>query len=81
MRGWSRWSLMVILVAVWSAGCSQYKMLQGKRAYKAANQSYKAQDYKAAADAYEEAVGNDPTLNGAYFYLGNSYEQIGRAHV
>ncbi len=76
MRAWSRSSLaMVIILACASAGCSQYRMLQGRRAYKAANQAYKAQDYKGAVDAYEQALTNDPTLNGAYFYLANSYEQ------
>ena len=34
----------------------------------------KRQDYKKAADLYEEALKDDPTLNQAYFYLGNSYD-------
>jgi len=79
MRAWSRISLaLVVLVGVFSAGCSQYGMLQGRRAQKAANQAYKAQDYKAAADHYEEAIAysKDPSLDGVYFYLGNSYEQL-----
>src|SRR5262245_17441666 len=76
MRALSRMSLaMVVLVAIASAGCTQYRMLQGKRSLKAGNQSYKAQDYPAAAEHYEAALTSDPTLNDAYFYLGNSYEQ------
>ena len=76
MRVLSRTSVaMVILVAVASTGCSQYKMLQGKRALKAGNQAYKAQDYKSASEEYEQALRNDPELSDAYFYLGNSYEQ------
>jgi tetratricopeptide (TPR) repeat protein len=66
----------VIVVGLASAGCTQYKVLQARRAIKAANQAYKAQDYKHAAELYEEAIGNDPNLNGGYFYLGNSYEQL-----
>jgi len=66
---------MVVLVAFASSGCSQYRMLQGRRALKAGNQSYKAQDYKGAAENYELALTNDPSLSDAYFYLGNSYEQ------
>ncbi len=77
MRTLSRMSLaMVIILAVASAGCTQYRALQARRALKGANQAYKAQDYKHASELYEEALGEDPNLNGAYFYLGNSYEQL-----
>lgn len=77
MRTLSRMSLaMVTILAVASAGCAQYKALQARRAYKGAIQAYKAQDYPHAAALYEEAIANDPNINGAYFYLGNSYEQL-----
>jgi len=49
-------------------------MVQAKRSFKAANTAYQAQDYKKAADLYEEALKADPTLNQAYFFLGNSYD-------
>jgi tetratricopeptide (TPR) repeat protein len=57
-----------------SIGCSQVGMVQAKRSFKAANTAYQAQDYKKAAELYEEALKEDPSLNSAYFFLGNSYD-------
>ena len=55
-------------------GCGQVNRLKAKKAYKEAIELYKQQDYKRAADKYKEAVDLDPTLNQAYFYLANSYD-------
>ena len=55
-------------------GCGQVDRLRAKKAYKEAIELYKQQDYKRAADKYKEAVDLDPTLNQAYFYLANSYD-------
>jgi tetratricopeptide (TPR) repeat protein len=66
-----------------SAGCSQVGLLKGKMAFKDANTFYQQQDYKAAAEKYEETLaacrGSDasctePRLVAAYFFLGNSYD-------
>src|SRR5205085_5941865 len=38
--------------------------------------AYQAQDYKKAAGFYEEAVAADPELSQAYFFLGNSYDNL-----
>lgn len=57
-----------------TVGCQQVGMVQAKRAFKAANTAYQAQDYKKAAELYEEAVKADPNLSQVYFYLGNSYD-------
>jgi tetratricopeptide (TPR) repeat protein len=43
-------------------------------ALKDANQLYQRQDYKGAAQKYEEAIASNPDLGDAYFYLGNSYD-------
>lgn len=55
-------------------GCGQVDKLRAKKAYKEAIELYKQQDYRRAADKYKEAVDLDPTLNQAYFYLANSYD-------
>jgi tetratricopeptide (TPR) repeat protein len=59
-------------------GCGQFQMLQARKAFKEANVFYAQQKYKDAADKYEEAVAADPTLVTAYFYLGNSYDNLYR---
>lgn len=82
----SSWALMGALFAVLglaTAGCSQVGLLKGKMAFKDANTFYQQQDYKAAAEKYEETLaacrGSDstctePRLVAAYFFLGNSYD-------
>ena len=72
---------MVVLVAGMSlaaAGCGQIGMLQARMAFKDANQLYSGQDYRGAAAKYEEAIAADPTLVNAYFFLGNSYDNLYR---
>jgi tetratricopeptide (TPR) repeat protein len=81
----SRATLSALLAAlgVVAAGCGQVGLLKGKMAFKDANQFYQQQDYKAAAEKYEETLaacrGSDatcsaPRLIAAYFFLGNSYD-------
>ena len=75
MRALSGASLALAMLAVSaSVGCSQVGAVQAKRSFKAANAAYQTQDYKKAADLYEETIKNDPNLSQAYFYLGNSYD-------
>jgi tetratricopeptide (TPR) repeat protein len=72
---------MVVLVAGMSlaaTGCGQIGMLQARMAFKDANQLYSGQDYRAAAAKYEEAIAADPNLVNAYFFLGNSYDNLYR---
>jgi tetratricopeptide (TPR) repeat protein len=57
-----------------TAGCAKVNEIKAKKAFKSANQAYQAQDYKKAADFYEETIVADPNLNAAYFFLGNSYD-------
>ena len=51
-------------------------MLKGQQAFKDANAAYRLQDYKKAAQHYEEALKLNPELNSALFYLGNSYDNM-----
>ena len=55
-------------------GCSQVGMVQARRDFKAANAAYQQQDYKKAAEMYEQTLSEDPSLTEAYFFLGNSYD-------
>jgi tetratricopeptide (TPR) repeat protein len=59
-----------------SVGCAKVGEIKAKKAFKSANQAYQAQDYKKAAGLYEEAVAADPELASAYFFLGNSYDNM-----
>jgi tetratricopeptide (TPR) repeat protein len=56
-------------------GCAKVGQLKAMKSFKAANQAYQQQDYRKAAQLYEDAVAADPNLASAYFYLGNSYDQ------
>lgn len=58
------------------AGCSQVGGLKAKMAFKDANALYQQQDYRKAAEKYEEALQADPSLTAAYFFLGNSYDNL-----
>lgn len=69
---------LVAALGVALAGCSQVGGLKAKMAFKDANGLYQQQDYRKAAEKYEEALRNDPNIGkqGAYFFLGNSYDNL-----
>jgi tetratricopeptide (TPR) repeat protein len=66
----------MLTVGSLTAGCAKVGEIKAKKAFKAANQAYQAQDYKKSAESYEEAVAADPNLDAAYFFLGNSYDNL-----
>jgi tetratricopeptide (TPR) repeat protein len=70
--------LVVAGLSLAITGCGQVGMLKAKMAFKDANALYSGQDYRSAAAKYEEAVAADPNLNEAYFFLGNSYDNLYR---
>jgi Flp pilus assembly protein TadD len=80
MRSVSRLSLTVAAaVALATVGCGKMGELKARKDYKEANQAYAQQDYKTGAEKYELAVQADPdnpALAPAYFYLGNSYDNL-----
>jgi tetratricopeptide (TPR) repeat protein len=67
-----------------STGCGKYSWstLSAVKAFKDANTEYARKDWKKAAEKYEEVVKHDdaiakyPQLATAYFFLGNSYDQL-----
>src|SRR3954452_477803 len=67
---------MLALGSFVSVGCAKVGEIKAKKAFKSANRAYQAQDYKKAAGLYEETVAADPNLAQAYFYLGNSYDNL-----
>jgi predicted Zn-dependent protease len=76
-RFWAA-SLVVALAAfsLTFVGCGQVNKLKAKKAFKEANAFYQQQDYKKAAERYEEVAANDDSLSGVYFFLGNSYDNL-----
>ena len=79
MRTHSRTVLLAVVLAIAGLGassCSKIGMLKGQMAWKDANAAYAASDYKKAIDKYQEALKNNPELAYAYFYLGNSYDNL-----
>lgn len=76
-RRWSAAAVVAVVgFSVAAAGCGKYSFssLKAQKAYKEANERYKAQDWKVAADKYEYVLQQDPTRNEVYFFLANSYD-------
>jgi tetratricopeptide (TPR) repeat protein len=67
------WALVVGL-AIAVSGCGQIGALKAQMAFKEANKEYARQNYKGAAEKYEEAIAANPEMGEAFFYLGNSYD-------
>jgi tetratricopeptide (TPR) repeat protein len=67
-----------------SAGCGKYSYstLKAIKAFKDGNLEYARKDWKKAAEDYEAVVAHEdafekyPQLATAYFFLGNSYDQL-----
>jgi len=76
-RFWRGATLTILMgFALSLVACGQVGKLQAKKAFKEANGFYQQQEYKKAADRYEDAVAADPELSVAFFYLGNSYDNL-----
>ena len=67
-------ALAALSVAVTGGG--YYNVLQARKTIKEAHLLYAQQDWKRAADKYEETIKYDPDQNQAYFYLANSYDNL-----
>jgi len=69
-----RLGALAVLLAITASGCDQIGAVKAKVAFRDANMLYQRQQYKEAADKYEEAIAANPDLGEAFFYLGNSYD-------
>jgi tetratricopeptide (TPR) repeat protein len=75
---------LVLGLAVAATGCGKYSVgtVKAFKAFKDANTYYGQKDFKKAAERYEEvlqhedAIQAEPKLATAYFFLGNSYDQM-----
>ena len=75
---------IVATLSVSLVGCNYYSMLMARKNFKEANGLYTQAEYAGAAHAYELTIADSgafeaaPELTVAYFYLGNSYDQMYR---
>jgi tetratricopeptide (TPR) repeat protein len=75
---------LVLGLSVAAAGCGKYSVgtLKAIKSFKDGNLAYAQKDWKKAVEHYEaviqhpEAFDNYPQLSTAYFFLGNSYDQL-----
>ncbi len=73
--------VLVVAMGVAAAGCGKYSIsnIRSAKAFQDANNLYKKNDYKGAAARYEDSVHFNPDLGFAYFFLGNSYDNLYKA--
>jgi tetratricopeptide (TPR) repeat protein len=75
---------LVCGASVAATGCGKYSWgtLSAVKSFKDANVEYARKDWKKAAEKYEDVVTHEdamaklPQLQTAYFFLGNSYDQL-----
>jgi tetratricopeptide (TPR) repeat protein len=71
------WLVLVVAgLSLSLVGCAQVAKLKARKAFKEGNSLYTQQEYKRAAAKYEETIENDPSFAAAYFFLGNSYDNL-----
>jgi tetratricopeptide (TPR) repeat protein len=77
-------AVLVIGLSGATAGCGKYSFrnLKAMRAFKQANDHYRAQRWREAAEQYETVIAAEPDYTAApdflatYFFLGNSYDNL-----
>lgn len=82
MRKSTRGVVAVAMIAALSlsvTACGKFNELKAKKNFKDANALYQQGEYRRAATEYETAIQQDPNLTTAYFYLGNSYDNLYKA--
>lgn len=70
--------MLVLGVGVMTAACGKYSIsnIRSLKAFQDANSMYQKADYRGAIPRYEDAIRLNPDLGFAYFFLGNSYENL-----
>jgi len=71
-------AVVVLALSVAVAGCGKYSIsnIRSLKAFQDANNLYKKAEYKAAIERYEASIKFNPELGFAYFFLGNSYDNL-----
>jgi tetratricopeptide (TPR) repeat protein len=71
-------AVLMAAVSVGVAGCGKYSIsnIRSLKAFQDANALYKKGEYSRAAARYTDAVTLNPDLGFAYFFLGNSYDNL-----
>ncbi len=75
--------MLVLALGVVTAACGRYSIanIRSLKAFQDANNLYNKADYRAAIGRYEAAIAHNPDesneiLGFAYFFLGNSYDNL-----
>jgi tetratricopeptide (TPR) repeat protein len=76
--------VLVLGLSMAAAGCGKYSIgtLKAIKSFKDGNLAYAQKDWKKAVEKYEDVVSHEeafvqvPQLETAYFFLGNSYDQL-----
>src|SRR5262245_57451562 len=74
----ARVAVVVGAVGLATAGCGKYSIsnIRSLKAFQDATVLYKKSDYRNAIPLYEESVKRNPDLGFAYFFLGNSHDNL-----
>jgi tetratricopeptide (TPR) repeat protein len=76
--------MVMVGLSAATAGCGKYSWanLKAMKAFKEANEHYRAQRWREAAERYEAALSDpaalevNPDLTNGYFFLGHSYDNL-----
>lgn len=70
--------VLIVGLGLTAAGCGKYSIgnLRATQAFQTGNEMYRKAEYKRAIDEYTRAVEFNPDLGYAYFFLGNSYDNM-----
>jgi tetratricopeptide (TPR) repeat protein len=77
----TRLAVLILALSVAGAGCGKYSIsnIRSAKAFQDGTAFYTSQDYKNAIPLYEKSVALNPELGFAYFFLGNSYDNMFKA--
>jgi tetratricopeptide (TPR) repeat protein len=74
----TRLAVFVVAFGVAAAGCGKYSIgnIRSAKAFQEGTALYKKADYMGAVPLYEDSVRFNPEMGFAYFFLGNSYDNL-----
>lgn len=70
--------LLAVGVSVAAAGCGKYSIsnIRALKAFQEGSDAYKKGDFEEAIQNYSESIVHNPDFGYAYFFLGNSYDNL-----